>query len=53
MKLQKFKRKINNKTYHQYMITIPPALVNALNIEGKDLTWIINKAGKLELEEKN
>jgi len=34
------------------MITIPPALVKALKIEGNDLTWEINKAGRLELVEK-
>lgn len=52
MKLQKFKRKVNNKLYHQYMITIPPSLVKALHLEEKDLQWEINKAGLLQLVEK-
>ncbi len=52
MKLQKYKRRINKKVYHQYMITIPSALVKALKLEGKDLDWQLNKAGRLELVEK-
>ena len=52
MKLQKNKRTIKDKIYYQFEITIPPALVEAMEFEGKELVWKVEGKGKLMLLEK-
>ncbi|MFQ5975321.1 MAG: hypothetical protein ACE5J5_03275 [Candidatus Hydrothermarchaeales archaeon] len=52
MKLQKCKKRIRGKTYYQYMLTVPPTMVNLLKLEGSELSWELNNKGRLEVIQK-
>ncbi len=52
MKVQRKIVRMPKKDYYQYSITIPPKFVIHGKLEGKDLSWQLNKQGRLELVEK-